>query len=105
LKQEKFPGNWRSHAGAEFQRSIGFGGSVYVYFFAERVWKGSRLRDLVISTPSQSSMCGYEFQDGEYYMVYAHVNESQVMTSICTPTKPAGEARPDRRILESLFID
>ena len=105
LKQERYPENWRTHAGADFLRTFGFGGSVYVFFFATKKWKGSRLHDLVVSTPVQSSMCGFQFKDGEKYLVYAHINESQAMTDICTPTKPAGEAASDRRVLDSLFVD
>ena len=105
LKKMRYPESWIDHADDDFLRPIAFAESEYVFFLATHVWKGSRLRDLVVLTPLQSSMCGYDFDEGQRYVVYAHIRESQPMTSICTRTKPAEEAELDRRYLERHFVE
>lgn len=103
LKKVPYPENWRELSSADFHPFVGFASLEYVFFLADRVWTGSRLNDLMVATPTQSSMCGYDFKEGERYLVYASIVESQVMTSVCTPTKSAIAAAADRRILDAQF--
>ena len=85
------------------RRHFGFGAYEYVFFYATKVWKGSAIRDLVISTAKQESMCGYQFEEGRHYVVYAYIDESQPITSICTLTKPASEANEEKMRLNAFF--
>ncbi len=87
----------------ETPRQFGLGSEEYVLFFATKVWKGTRMQGLVVATASQSSMCGYLFEEGRRYLVYAYIEEAQPMTSLCTLTKPADEAEKDRAKLSAAF--
>lgn len=103
LKKHGYPLEELERLDLAQHRQLGFGALEYVLFYATKVWKGSRMQDLLVSTPRQESMCGYPFEEGERYVVYVYVRESQPTTSICTLTKPASVAQEDRETLNALF--
>ena len=84
---------------------FGFGNRLYAFFFASKIWKGSYRRDLVVSTLRSESMCGYPFEEGKRYLVYASIEEWGPTTSICMRTAPVAEAAKDKRKLEELFAE
>lgn len=51
-----------------------------------RIWKGADMENVVIHTPRQSAMCGYNFEVGKKYLVYAYRAEDGLSTSICSRT-------------------
>jgi len=65
---------------------------------ASEVWKGSGLGTLEVRTPSQESACGYAFEEGREYLVYAY-GKRGLATDLCTETKPLSEAGADLALL------
>ncbi|MEP6945867.1 MAG: hypothetical protein ABJA02_08120 [Acidobacteriota bacterium] len=49
-------------------------------------WKGSAKREIFISTAKESSMCGYLFQVGQKYLVYANQNKNDLWVQNCSRT-------------------
>jgi hypothetical protein len=65
---------------------------------ASEVWKGPRQQTVTITTEADSSMgCGYPFEEGQEYLVYATGKEPSV--SLCSETKPLSEADADLEAL------
>ncbi len=56
---------------------------VTVSFDVDRVWKGRRQDTIVIKTVRSGISCGYEFEEGRRYIVYAYDGE----TGLCTRTR------------------
>jgi hypothetical protein len=89
----------------DFRIRLGFGKRLYAFFFVSKTWKGPYKRDLVVSTLRSESMCGYPFEEGERYLVYASIEEWGPTTSICWRTAPVAEAAKDKNKLEELFAE
>jgi hypothetical protein len=70
-----------------------------VIFQVSRVWKGKNERQLVVMTSDSSASCGYEFQEGQEYLVYASNEEARLQTGLCNGTKLFSDARADLAIL------
>lgn len=68
---------------------------VRVSFKVSRVWKGNLTPQLQVGTSSSSASCGYNFQKGEEYLVYASSEESKLKTGLCSGTKPLSTAQAD----------
>ena len=67
---------------------------------ADKAWKGVEKRTVSVFTSSESSACGYSFQKGEVYLVYASQNtEGRFITSICSRTRRMKEAGSDLKAL------
>lgn len=64
-------------------------------FAVERVWKGEPALRLVVVSGSGGGDCGYHFQDGQQYLVYAKKYDGQLYTNICTRTAPIAQATAD----------
>ena len=65
---------------------------------ASEVWKGPRQQTVTITTEADSSVgCGYPFEEGQEYLVYATGKEPSV--SLCSETKPLSEADADLEAL------
>ncbi len=58
--------------------------SLRVTFQVDEVWKGTPYQNLVVSTPTYS--CGYSFQVGKKFLVYASGSEDQLHTGLCSGT-------------------
>lgn len=72
---------------------------VKVTFEVSEVWKGNNKQRLVVSTSDSSASCGYSFQEGEEYLVYASGEEAKLQTGLCSGTKPLSNARADLAVL------
>lgn len=46
-----------------------------------------------------SAMCGYFFQEGQEYLVYASAEGAQLKTGSCSGTKRLSDARADLAVL------
>jgi hypothetical protein len=71
-------------------------------FSVSKVWKGPVGRSVEIRTSSSSASCGWEFQIGAEYVVYAYVwpqTDLQLRTHLCTRTHAAYEGDPDPPLL------
>ena len=51
-------------------------------------WKGELAGRVVVWTETSSAACGYSFQVGETYLIYAHANGPTYTTNLCTRTSP-----------------
>ncbi|HAX80395.1 MAG TPA: hypothetical protein DCY88_32310 [Cyanobacteria bacterium UBA11372] len=72
---------------------------VQVRFEVSRIWKGQKRPQIVVMTSSSSASCGYSFQAGEQYLVYASRQKSQLETGLCSGTKPLSMAEQDLAVL------
>jgi len=76
---------------------------VRVQFEVSKVWKGNVSTEVTVVTALSSVSCGYEFEKGKVYIVYAYVDDSdfvshdkgELITSVCTRTKPLSESEQD----------
>jgi hypothetical protein len=73
---------------------------VTVKFRVEEVWKGPRSAETAVFTGLGSGDCGYKFEMGGKYLVYAYQrNDSKFETNICQRTAPLVEAGSDLKVL------
>ena len=63
----------------------------------ERSYRGSVGKTGEVVTGSGGSDCGYDFREGEHYLVYAypHPESGELYTGICQRTRPISEAGDD----------
>ena len=63
---------------------------VTVKFKVEKIWNDKEFqRELVITTGRDDGFCGYAFEKGKRYLVYAFENNNELSTNICTRTSAA----------------
>ena len=67
---------------------------VWVSFEVDKVWKGPR-DPITIQTPQSSASCGYSFEKGESYLVYAYQNGNTLEVSLCSRTTLVSNAAED----------
>jgi hypothetical protein len=66
-------------------------------------YRGVSAKTIEVYTPSSSTACGFAFQQGERYLAYAlRTEDSELMVSLCTSTRPAKYAEEDISYLRSL---
>ena len=58
-----------------------------VIFQVDTVWKGPSYENLVVTTPLTDTACGYQFQQGEKYLVYAYGSDVDLQTNSCKRTQ------------------
>ena len=58
-------------------------------------WKGAEGEEITVFTAADSAMCGYTFQAEHSYLVYASSGPGGLEVSLCSRTKPMGEAGED----------
>lgn len=76
--------------------------NVEVVFAVNTLWKGANQKVISVFTSSQSTACGYGFKEGRTYLVYAHGDaHEKLSTSICTRTRRLKDAREDLKELGS----
>ncbi|MCE5170441.1 hypothetical protein LQV63_14085 [Paenibacillus profundus] len=72
---------------------------VKVSFQVKRVWKGNVPSNAKVVTALSSASCGYEFEPGKEYLVYAYHSDGKYMTHLCTRTAPLEDAAEDIQVL------
>ena len=60
--------------------------SVTVRFKVEKSWNKKFQKEIIVSTASESNLCGYAFEVGKKYLVYAAENNGNLTTNLCTRT-------------------
>lgn len=75
--------------------------SVNVTFQVSRVWKGPLRTTLAVSTARHGIDCGYEFEPGVEYLVYAIGTENNLTVWFCSRTQPLATAQEDLAVLGS----
>ncbi len=68
-------------------------------FQIDKVWKGPQQSEITITTAISSVSCGYEFQIGQWYLVYANGAENNIQVDRCSRTKPLFQADEDLNFL------
>lgn len=77
-----------------------------VRFSVERAFKGVEEDQVQILTARSEASCGYPFEEGKIYLVYANKGEDErLRTSICSRTQPPSRAHEDLKFLRSLSPD
>ena len=60
--------------------------SLLVKFKVTKWWKGELKREISITTAKESSMCGYGFEIGKKYLVYANGLKNDLFVDNCSRT-------------------
>lgn len=74
---------------------------ISVKFRREKNWKGSAPAEFILKTADNSAMCGYNFEKGKKYLVYARGEKSALRAELCTRTALLA-ANKDVKILDKL---
>jgi hypothetical protein len=73
---------------------------VAVRFKIEEFWKGALSKEVTIFTGQGGGDCGYKFEVGQRYLVYAYkYNDRELGTNICQRTAGLIEAAEDLKVL------
>jgi len=66
-----------------------------------RAWKGVEEKKLVVSTAKSSASCGYAFQEGKTYLIYAYQEDKAPMLRVsqCSRTQTLDKAEGDLKEL------
>lgn len=77
--------------------TIGSLTNLSVTFNVSEVWKGPEDATLTIRTADNSAACGYNFEEGKEYLVYAYTNpeDGGLATGLCNRTALLSEANDD----------
>lgn len=51
-----------------------------------KTWKGSAAQEITVTTMQNSAMCGYHFEVGKKYLVYANASAEKLSTNNCSRT-------------------
>lgn len=79
------------------------GGTNAVTVVVEEAYRGTQEKTVRLYTAASSAACGYPFQQGERYLVFASVTkDKKLIVSLCSATKPAKYADEDIGYLRSL---
>ena len=81
--------------------TVDAGGSdpVQVTFAISKVWKGTDQPTIEVLTSASSASCGFEFVQGEEYLVYASESEGRLQTNLCSRTALLAMAGDDLAVL------
>ncbi len=70
--------------------------TLFVQMEVDVSWKGADQAEIVIRTANNSAACGYAFERGKTYLVYANADEEGALhTGICTRTARLSDAEAD----------
>lgn len=64
-----------------------------------RTWKDAATEALVVTTAGDSAACGYPFEQGRSYLVYAFAQDGGLAVSLCGRTQPIERADEDLELL------
>jgi MYXO-CTERM domain-containing protein len=83
-----------------FERGEGL--RVQVPMKVERAYKGVREATVDIGTARDSAACGYPFEVGQPYLVYAYGDADGLAVSLCSRTRPLDDAQDDVQAIEEI---
>jgi hypothetical protein len=79
------------------------GGLLRVTLSVEEAYRGVSAKTIEVYTPAHSAACGFAFQQGERYLVYASkTKDEQLIVTLCSATRPAKYAEEDISYLRSI---
>lgn len=97
-KQLAYDVDWTlSHPGAVFSGKVvdvekGSSSSLLVTLRVFEVWNGPQRETLEVRTASDGVICGYPFEEGQEYLVYAYGKEEPFKVDLCSYTKQLSKA-------------
>ena len=65
----------------------------------ERIWKGILSNEVIVVTGRGGGDCGYPFEVGARYLVFAYGDDTKLETNICQRTKGLADAAEDLKLL------
>jgi hypothetical protein len=72
------------------------GGLLRVTVAVEESYRGASAKTVELYTAASSAACGFAFQQGERYLIYAWMTkDAQLMVDLCSSTRPAKYAEED----------
>ncbi|WP_274365957.1 hypothetical protein [Paenibacillus thermotolerans] len=77
----------------------GSSGDVTVRFEVERAWKGVDQAEVTLKTAQYEESCGFSFESGQSYLVYANKDGESWATNYCTRTAAIQKAGGDLKQL------
>ena len=69
--------------------------TVEVRFEVSQVWKGAESRTVQLKTSGSSASCGFNFEQGREYVVYASQQEGNLTAGLCSRTALLASAAGD----------
>ena len=72
---------------------------VKVSFDVSQSWKGPIEKNITVSTARSGASCGYGFQTGREYLVYARGDDHDLLVSLCSRTTLLAYASDDLSVL------
>lgn len=75
-----------------------------VRFTVEMAWKGVSDDNIILKTASSGAACGYGFEEGRDYLVYAYGSPESLETGLCGRTQPFAEAYADLAYLGPGYV-
>jgi hypothetical protein len=75
-----------------------------VQFDVDMAWKGVPEGTVLVKTAESSATCGYDFEQGQNYLVYAHNSSNYLSTGTCGRTQPFEGAFQDLAYLGPGYI-
>ena len=79
-------------------RTLGPGDRTTIGLEVSTVWKGAVHEDMYVTTPPTGGSCGFAFEEGREYILYAHdspYDDGGYSVSICSRTALLSEAQAD----------
>lgn len=67
----------------------------FVLFEVKESWKGINQTQVIVQTDGNSSSCGYEFEGGKEYIVYANETDGTLTVTLCSRTELLSSASGD----------
>jgi shikimate kinase len=61
----------------------------------EKVWKGAKCGEVTVTTALDDAACGYNFEVGQSYLVYATKEKGKLSVSLCSRTSLTSQAGED----------
>lgn len=61
----------------------------------DRSWKGASCGEVTLETAADGATCGFGFEEGKTYLVYAAGEEGGLTTNLCTRTRSIDQAEED----------
>jgi hypothetical protein len=75
--------------------------TVTVKIKIEKSWKGRFSKEIILTTGKDSAMCGYSFEIGNKYLVYAYGPKNKLTTGLCSRTGVLSQSE-DLKYLDQL---
>lgn len=73
-----------------------------VFLNVSQSWKGVSNQKITIQTARDSASCGYNFEVGEQYLIYANNTDGKLTTGLCSRTQLIQSADEDMEFLQTL---